>query len=122
MPILDIEVVLAAGEKVPPGMAAALADAAAGVFGSPEGSTWVRLHELPAERYAEDGGGTAAKPVFVRVLKAHLPTEAELEQEAPRLTAAIARACGRPAENVHIIYEPPGAGRIAFGGRLLKGG
>lgn len=35
------------------------------------------------------------------------------------LTAALARASGRPAERVHLEYAPAGAGRIAFGGRLI---
>ncbi len=38
--------------------------------------------------------------------------------EVRRLTDAIAAACGRPAENVHLVYAPAGRGRVAFGGRL----
>jgi phenylpyruvate tautomerase PptA (4-oxalocrotonate tautomerase family) len=121
MPILDVGLVLGAGEEVPTGLAAAVADAAAAVFGTPAGGTWVKVHGFSAERYAENGGPTESRPVFVRVMRAHLPVQLELEQEAPTLAAAIARACGRPVENVHIIYEPPAAGRIAFGGKLLKG-
>ena len=37
-----------------------------------------------------------------------------------RLTGAIAAACGRPEENVHLVYEPPAKGRIAFGGELRR--
>ena len=44
---------------------------------------------------------------------------AELQTEVDRLTAAIAQICDRPAENVHIIYLPEGAGRIAFGGKVI---
>jgi phenylpyruvate tautomerase PptA (4-oxalocrotonate tautomerase family) len=120
MPILEVEIVVAAGERLAEGMAAALADAASAVFRAPEGSTWVRLHELQAERYAENGGGAGFVPVFVHVLKAQLPSEKELEHEAAELAAAVASACGRPVENVHIIYEPSAAGRIAFGGKLFK--
>jgi phenylpyruvate tautomerase PptA (4-oxalocrotonate tautomerase family) len=120
MPILEVEVVLAVGERLPAGMAATLAEAAAGVFRSPEGSTWVRLHELPADRYAENGGESCFMPVFVHVLKAQLPSEKDLEREAAELAAAVATVCGGPVENVHIIYEPPAAGRIAFGGKLLR--
>jgi len=120
MPILEVEVVLAPGETVPAETAAALAGAAAAVFRSPEGSTWVRLHELPDERYAENGCGAGFRPVFVLVRKAQLPAEIDLEREASELAAAVASVFGRPVENVHIIYEPPIAGRIAFGGKLFR--
>ena len=60
------------------------------------------------------------KPVFVRVMRAHLPTQLELEQEAPKLAAALARACRRPVESIHVIYQPPIGGRIAFGGEMFN--
>jgi phenylpyruvate tautomerase PptA (4-oxalocrotonate tautomerase family) len=122
MPILDVEIVLGPGESTPTGLCAAIADAAAAVFRTPAGHTWVRLRELPQERYAEDGGGPGpeVRPVFVHVLKAAMPPSAELEQEVSALAAAVARVCHRDVENVHIVYEPPGAGRIAFGGRLVR--
>jgi hypothetical protein len=59
-------------------------------------------------------------PVFVTVLKSRLPDSDELEQEAARLAAAVARICGRPAENVHILYLPEGSGRVAFGGKIIR--
>jgi phenylpyruvate tautomerase PptA (4-oxalocrotonate tautomerase family) len=77
------------------------------------------LHELSADRYAENGGEVEVRPVFVRVLRADSPTQTELKQEASKLAEAIAGVCGRPVENVHVIFEPPGMGRIAFGGKLL---
>lgn len=122
MPILDVELVLPAGQAVPSGVAAAIADAAAAVFRTPQGQTWVRLHELSKERYSENGGGPepGIQPVFVRVLKAALPHSPELEKEVFALAAAVARACNRPVENVHVLYEPPAAGRIAFGGKFLR--
>jgi hypothetical protein len=123
MPILLVELVTAPGETVPDGTAAAIADAAAAVFAAPAGRTWVRLHALPALAYAEDGGGppTGVRPVFVQVLKASVPDRPELEREATALAAAVARACHRPVENVHTVYEPPAAGRMAFGGALVPG-
>jgi phenylpyruvate tautomerase PptA (4-oxalocrotonate tautomerase family) len=39
--------------------------------------------------------------------------------EAERLTRAIAPILNRPPENVHILYEPDGAGRVSFGGKLV---
>ena len=70
--------------------------------------------------YAEYGGGPPAgiAPVFVSVLKARLDDREALVQEARSLTEAIATGIGRSPENVHIIYEAPGLGRIAFGGWL----
>jgi len=121
MPLLEVEIVLGAGEEVQAGLAAASVEATAKVLNAPEGSTWVRLREISAEHYAENGGPVEVRPVFVRVLKARLPAEDELEREAAGLAMAIARVCNRPPENVHIIFEPPAAGRIALGGKLLRG-
>ena len=45
----------------------------------------------------------------------------ELQREAAELTEAISQAIGRPAGNIHLIYEAPGAGRVAFGGKLVVG-
>ena len=122
MPILDVELVLPAGQAVPPGLAAAIADATAAVFRTPQGQTWVRLYELSQERYSENGGGPepVEQPVFVHVLKAAVPHGPELDEEALALATAVARACNRPVENVHVLYEPPAAGRIAFGGKFVK--
>lgn len=42
-----------------------------------------------------------------------------LASEAAALASAIAQVTGRAVEHVHLIYEPPGRGRVAFGGELL---
>ena len=42
----------------------------------------------------------------------------KLERPRWRWQLAIAEACSRPVEDVHILFEPPAAGRIAFGGKL----
>jgi phenylpyruvate tautomerase PptA (4-oxalocrotonate tautomerase family) len=120
MPILEITVVLKQGESLSTRFAPAIADAASAVFDSPAGRTWVRVSSIEPGMYAEDGGGPPAgiAPVFVSVLKASLGDGEALVQEARRLAEAIATVIGRPRENVHIIYEAPGLGRIAFGGRL----
>jgi len=123
MPILEIEVVVTEDESLGHELAPSLAEAAGGIFGSPAGGTWVRLRELPLSQYAENGGGPidGVLPVFVTVLKARLPTPGDLESEIEKLTNEIARLCKRPPENVHLIYQPEGAGRVAFGGRLVTG-
>ena len=56
--------------------------------------------------------------MFVTVLKAQRPTGLALEADVRALTEGVARVCGRPVENVHVLYEPEVQGRIAFGGRL----
>ncbi len=121
MPILEVQIVLRPGEEPPASLAAAIGDAAAPVFGAPPGNTWVLVKTLPASAYAKDSSppGEGIFPVFVSVLKARRGTTDKLREEALRLTQAIATACQRPPENVHILYEPEGAGRISFGGQLV---
>lgn len=122
MPILDVEIVTRPGEQLPGDLAAAIAEQAAGVFGSPPQQTWVKLRALGPGMYAENGGAPeGAAPVFVSVLRAQLPAPEPLAAEAAALTAAVAEACGRPAELVHVVYLPSAAGRAAFGGLLVRG-
>jgi phenylpyruvate tautomerase PptA (4-oxalocrotonate tautomerase family) len=91
------------------------------VLGTPAGRTWVKLRALQRGRYAESGGADPElRPVFVSVLKARRPPPSEIEEEARRLTEALAEALGRPMENVHVIYEAGAAGRVAFGGQLVR--
>lgn len=121
MPILQVELVgkPAGGSR---GLARRIADSAAKVLGAAPGRIWVRLRFLPTGDYAECGGNLPKeiRPVFVNLLKAaRLPAKA-LKKEAMAMAKAIGKACGRPADNVHIFYDPPAAGRAAFGGRLMR--
>ena len=121
MPILDVEVVLRPGESLPRHLAADIADRVGEVLGTPPGRTWVKLHSLPPEHYAENGdAGEGFYPVFVSILKNQLPASEAMPTEVAQLTDVIAQACARPAENVHLIYRPAGAGRVAFGGRPIS--
>jgi len=122
MPILEVEIIVHPGENLPAGLAAEIAERAGEIFRSAAGGTWVKIYPLPRERYAENGGSLeeTIRPVFVRILQAKLPPPDILRDEVFRLTEAIAMACGRPAENVHIVYQPEGSGRVAFGGNLVK--
>ena len=122
MPILTVEIIVEETEKIAPNLAWAIADAAGAIFGSAPGQTWVRLHRLPAAHYAENGIAPDAtpRPVFVSVLKAESPASSELAREVAELASAIGALCGRPADVVHIFYEPPAAGRGAFGGKLVE--
>ena len=118
MPIVDVEIVGA--DSVANDLASRLADVAGRVFGSSPATTWVRVRLLPQHLYAENNTASpeGRHSVFVTVLKVRRPTGADLEAEVRALTEGIAAVCGRPAERVHILYEPDGQGRIAFGGRL----
>jgi phenylpyruvate tautomerase PptA (4-oxalocrotonate tautomerase family) len=121
MPILDIRLIGPVPNEIRPGLAQRLAEAAGVALASRPKGTWVTLHLLDAEAYAENAGGppAGAQPVLVSVLQAEPPQGQALAEQAARLAQAIAEACGRPVENVHLIFEPPARGRVAFGGRLL---
>ena len=122
MPIVEVEIVLRPGESLEGGLAHELSNQTGLVFGTPPGRTWVKVRALPSEQYAENGGGPppGVYPVFVSVLKARLPPPDRLAMEAAELTRALAAACRRPPENVHVLYQPEAAGRVSFGGRLLS--
>ncbi len=121
MPILDVEIVLREGESIDPGLAGRIAEAAASIFESAPGRTWVKIRPLSPSQYSEDAGGppTGVHPVFVTILKGVNPGKEQLANEAIMLAQAIASVCGRPSDNVHILYEPEAQGRIAFGGRMM---
>lgn len=123
MPILDVERVLPhAADAAPPGLAQALADAAGRVFGSAPARTWVRLRVLPAAAYAENNSTISADglPVFVTVLQAHVPEGDVLAAQVHALTDAVAAVLNIDAVRVHVQVAPPGAGRQAFGGQLVR--
>ena len=86
------------------------------------GQTWVRLHFLGRNAYAENERvvDADALPVFVTVLKRQVPLGAELQAEVDSLTQAIARVVARPAESVHVEYAIAAANRLAFGGKLVQ--
>lgn len=121
MPILEVDLVVEDDGALDAALAPALAEAAGEVFAEVAGTTWVRVRPVPRAHYAENGGGPpeGVHPVLVRVLLAEVPTGSELRNQVHRLTAAIAKVCERPPENVHLVYEPPAGGRVAFGGRLV---
>jgi phenylpyruvate tautomerase PptA (4-oxalocrotonate tautomerase family) len=121
MPILEVEIV-ASGEtdRLPADLTQSLADVAAQIFNTPQGTTWVKVRVLPSAHYAEDHGRPLGiHPVFVTVLKSHVPDNGALEREISLLTSAIARVLNRSETNIHIVYQTEGAGRVAFGGQLV---
>jgi hypothetical protein len=122
MPILDIEVVVAEDEDIDTCWAQQIADAAGSIFDTLPGRTWVRMRSLTHSGYAENQTAISPeiRPVFVSVLKAKVPAIETLRAEIQQLTLEIAHITGRREENVHILYLPPAAGRISFGGTLVE--
>ncbi len=121
MPIVDVQLVTPDGH--PPAVSsAALADALADVFNAKPGSVWVRLSVLPSNLYAENGvaQGQIPNPVFVRVMHVDLPAVEVLESQARAIALAVGECLARPSELVHVEFAPPGRGRVAFGGNLLR--
>lgn len=121
MPIVDVELVCAREADLAGISPREIADALGAIFGSPPSRTWVRVRSLQAAAYAENDADVSAAdlPVFVAVLQAHPPAQDALATEVRNVTEAIAACVGRPAERVHVRYEPAAAGRQAFGGNLV---
>jgi phenylpyruvate tautomerase PptA (4-oxalocrotonate tautomerase family) len=117
MPILNFEIV---GDVNKNELARSLADAAGKVLETKPGNTWVKLHFLPREHYAENGDlAEEVQPVFVSVLLGRCYDSKEHARAALEMTEAFATILNRPKENIHILFEPNAMGRIAFGGKLL---
>ena len=114
MPILDVEIV-----EAPPVDAQALADALGRTFGAAPGKVWVRIRNLPANHYAENDA-QAPRPVFVTVTASAPPEGPAMRERIEGIVDAVATATGRPRENVHVEFQPPAKGRIAFGGKLVE--
>jgi len=121
MPIVEIEIVLKPNETIQGEIVEELAEQLGEIFGSPKGTTWVKVYALERDHYAENGGSPdGVFPVFISVLKSNLPTKDEMQKEVEMITGAVAQICGRPSGNVHIIYLPEGRGRVSFGGRPIS--
>jgi len=120
LPIVDIEIVLKPDELITSRLVSELADKLGTIFNSAPRSTWVKIFEIPGHLYAENQGMEAGiYPIFVSILKSNLPTPEDMQMEVEKITETIAQISGRPTSNVHIIYEPKGSQRAAFGGRLI---
>lgn len=119
MPLLDVTVV---GGSTGEGLAQRIADACGDALQTEPRRkprrTWARLRRLPTDDYAENAGADA-QPVFVRVLLARWPDDRAAVARA--LCLAVAGATDRPSEHVHVLFEPPAARCIAFGGSLVRG-
>jgi phenylpyruvate tautomerase PptA (4-oxalocrotonate tautomerase family) len=122
MPIVDVHPVVSRSHKLPSDAAQMLADSIARVLNARSGRVWVRMTELQSEMYAENGATVedGDLPVFVQVLHADWPEEDARVKEAEALAEAVASSLRRPVERVHVEYAPPGRGRVAFGGKLVR--
>jgi len=123
MPILTIELLMADGDPdVPAQTLQKLTDALGELFQSAAGGTWVKLRHLHSSNYAENQVTLTAsiRPVMVEIIHSRLPAESELAIQAATVCELVASHLERPEENVHILYQPNAAGRIAFGGKLIR--
>ena len=121
MPIVEIEIVLKPNEIIQGEIVEELAEQLGEIFGSPKGTTWVKVYALERDHYAENGGTLdGVFPIFISVLKSKLPATEEMQKEVEKITGAVAQIFGRPSGNVHIIYLPEGRGRVSFGGKLVS--
>ncbi len=130
MPIFHIDL-LDDGVAPDPSLPKQLADAFGALFGAPEGHVWVRVTRCPPDAYAENGTGAVPRWAFVRVILRALPPEIRpagfkgmpdaeaLAGRAYAIAEIVAARTGRALEDVHVYFDPPAAGRIAFGGELV---
>lgn len=122
MPIVDVTIVVGRDEKVAAGLTQTLADEVGRALNSARGQTWVRLHLLAQDCYAENNSsqGSIDLPIFVVLLTRQLPDRSQLVDAIAKLTQVISEATGRPSDRVHIEYSPSAVGRVAFGGKLVE--
>ena len=123
MPIIRLKLVIQHDtERLRKQTLQTLADELGIYFDSEPSGTWVEVEYLPVEQYAENRFELPEdkKTTLVYVLKHHLPAEEKVAREAMDLARLVSKRLQRPRRSTHIFYEPPGKGRIAFGGRLVR--
>jgi len=99
-----------------------LADELGDIFQSEPGGTWVKMSAITDAAYAENHVELSndIQPTFVEVLKRSLDEEGVLTKEADAVAECVSNILSRPKANVHVLYLPEGAGRVAFGGQLVR--
>lgn len=80
---------------------------------------WLTMTRRPAADYAENGPPPLPLPVFVRVLGSGGAQSRAADAQV--IAAAAGKVLGRPAERVHVIFEPEADGRVYFGGTSGSG-
>lgn len=117
MPIFHVETSL----RAPQGAARQLADTLGTLTQSAPGHVWVRIVPCDPSLYAENETDAPPENVWVRVILRALPAESALAALARASSELFARTFGCSIDDVHVYFDPPAAGRIAFGGELVPG-
>ncbi len=122
VPIVDVRFVQGHASLPASASAQHLADAIGQVLAPEPGRTWVRLQALEASHYAENGTTLTEQdlPVFVSLFLAHPPQGAEFEAQVVAVGRAVAQCFARAPQRVHVEYAPAAAGRMAFGGVVVR--
>lgn len=122
MPIVRLKLVVRHdAERLGKDTLQTLADELGVYFESEPSGTWIEVEYLPVEQYAENRRELPEdmRTTFVYVLKHDLPAKEDVAREAMDLARLVSKRLQRPRRTTHVFYEPPGRGRIAFGGRLV---
>lgn len=138
MPIVEIEVVASERDHWSADDSVRIANEFAAIFGAKPNATWVKMRRVSVADYAENNvdasqgtdidfpsnqkspaNAPSVFPVFVNVIKRDKDPVDVRRVESRRLAEVVSEILDRPLENTHIIYQPPGSGRVAFGGILL---
>lgn len=123
MPILRVTAI-GVDEAAVAHLAQPIADATAPILvpDQPAGRVWVTVQAIPRARYAENGCELPAdaRPIWVEILMKSPPAGDAMDRQVAELTRVLASATARPEESIHVIYETPGSGRVAFGGRVVR--
>ncbi|MFT5012745.1 MAG: hypothetical protein ACI9HY_001887 [Planctomycetaceae bacterium] len=120
MRIVSIEAVLSRDKVFSREAIQQVADDLGRYWQTSTGQTWVKVRYLPSGQYAKNGSGSVPQPTFVEVLQRQLPAQEPLVSQVSEIPQIVSEALSRRAENVHIIYLSEGAGRVAFGGELVR--
>ena len=118
MPIFHVE--LYDDARPDPALPKQLADALGALFDAAPGHVWVRTSSCAPDQYAENGGGEVPRWAFVRVILRALPDEDALATRAGEIARIVSTHTQRSLEDVHVYFDPPAGGRIAFGGELVR--
>ena len=102
MPIIDVSIVVGRDAPIAGDLAQSLANAIGVALLSPPGETWLRLHVLPEDRYAENNGPVRPTelPVFVVLLARVIPEPAQFADSVNIINGVVSEVTGRARENV----------------------
>ena len=117
MPIIDVELIALDAPKNLKNLTQNLTNSAAIILNSPNGQTWLKLHFLPLNQYAENGGVPEDfKSLFVSLLLKNNLSEDKRSEIAFKLCESFSTITHFPKDHIHILFLPEGSGRMVFGG------